>query len=526
VPANAVQALAYARAGLAYLATADPAELTGAERADVLRGLAAAESQHLAARSAVLAAYDRCNDHDADGQPTSRSWLVWQARITRAAAGAAMAWMRRLAAHPSVHAALASGAISLSWARHITDWSDQLPEDARDKSDKILLDAAAGGADLTDLAALAEELRRRTAGPDSDEGDGGFADRALTLTPHFRDNARLDGDLTPDAAAAVQAVLDALGGRAGPEDTRSRAQRHHDALAEACRRLIAAGELPGRAGQPTQIQLHMTLSQLLGQSEADPAAAAWIAANGAPAPPGADCDAAVTPIVTGTVDPGILDQLAAILLDGSAESGRVPDGTRLGNAGLSGAGVSDAGLPGSTALGSIGLGGIGLGGIGFDGITDPGTGTTFTTDMMISAIRQLAIGHAVRLLSGPGGLASWLRTSQLDGLAASVSLPLDIGATTDTIPVHLRRAIGRRDAHCRFPGCHQPAAACHVHHLVPRSEGGATSIDNCCLVCAFHHLVAIHRWSWRLALNPDGTTIATSPDGDRTSHSHAPPVAA
>ncbi|MGH3276312.1 MAG: hypothetical protein ACRDNZ_18545 [Streptosporangiaceae bacterium] len=40
-------------------------------------------------------------------------------------------------------------------------------------------------------------------------------------------------------------------------------QRHHDALEEACRRLIAAGGLPDRAGQPTQIQLHLTLEELL-----------------------------------------------------------------------------------------------------------------------------------------------------------------------------------------------------------------------------------------------------------------------
>ena len=75
-------------------------------------------------------------------------------------------------------------------------------------------------------------------------------------------------------------MLDALGGRAGPEDTRTRAQRDHDALEEACLHLIArpGRRLPGRAGQPTSIQLHMTLSQLLGQHEADQAAA-WIAAT-------------------------------------------------------------------------------------------------------------------------------------------------------------------------------------------------------------------------------------------------------
>jgi len=65
--------------------------------------------------------------------------------------------------------------------------------------------------------------------------------------------------------------------------------------------------------------------------------------------------------------------------------------------------------------------------------------------------------------SGPAGLAACLRTGTLDGLQASVSLPLDIGAATDTIPVHLCRAVTARDRHCRFPGCHQPPAACHPH---------------------------------------------------------------
>jgi hypothetical protein len=35
----------------------------------------------------------------------------------------------------------------------------------------------------------------------------------------------------------------------------------------------------------------------------------------------------------------------------------------------------------------------------------------------------------------------------------------------------------------------------------------------------------IHRWGWTLALNGDGTTTATTPDGQRTFHSHSPPTA-
>jgi hypothetical protein len=35
----------------------------------------------------------------------------------------------------------------------------------------------------------------------------------------------------------------------------------------------------------------------------------------------------------------------------------------------------------------------------------------------------------------------------------------------------------------------------------------------------------VHRWGWVLALNGDGTTTATSPDGKRVLHSHGPPAA-
>ena len=45
----------------------------------------------------------------------------------------------------------------------------------------------------------------------------------------------LHGDLTPECAAVVGAVLDALSAPAGAEDTRSQAQRFHDGLQEAMR---------------------------------------------------------------------------------------------------------------------------------------------------------------------------------------------------------------------------------------------------------------------------------------------------
>ena len=142
------------------------------------------------------------------------------------------------------------------------------------------------------------------------------------------------------------------------------------------------------------------------------------------------------------------------------------------------------------------------------------------------AARRLILARAADLLSGPGGLASYLRTRLPDDLIASVSLPLDIGAATDTIPVHLRRAVTIRDRHCRFPGCDQPAAACQPHHIIPRSQGGPTCLANLLNLCTFHHLIAVHRWGWGITLHPDGTVTAISPDGRRTLHSHGPPATA
>jgi hypothetical protein len=112
----------------------------------------------------------------------------------------------------------------------------------------------------------------------------------------------------------------------------------------------------------------------------------------------------------------------------------------------------------------------------------------------------------------------------LDGRPlTSVSLPLDIGAATETIPAHLRRAVTTRHPHCAFPGCDQPASVCGVHHLIPRARGGPTSLPNLVPLCGFHHLTAIHRWGWTLTMHTDGTTTATSPDGKRILHSHGPP---
>ncbi len=338
-----------------------------------------------------------------------------------------------------------------------------------------------------------------------------------SLDVTFGQAGKLTGNLTPQCTAALGAVLDALGKKTGPEDTRTVWQRRHDAVEEMCRRLIAAGGVPDRAGQPAQIQVHMTLDQLRGLTEPGGpggagAQAGWAAAW-PPAGPGADCDASIVPVVTGHLDHQLLSQLAADLLR------RQPSQPGQPGSGLPGPGQPGSGQPGPGGLPGSGLPGQGRAG---QGGPDAASGRWLRAER---AARQLIVSRAVGLLSGPGGLASYLRTRLPDDLVASVSLPLDIGAVTDTIPVHLRRAVTVRDRHCRFPGCTQPAPACQPHHIIPRSQGGPTSLTNLINLCSFHHLIAIHRWGWGIALHPDGSVTATSPDG-RTLHSHSPPATA
>ncbi len=131
-PSSAGQALRMAAAGLGWLADADVASLPVPVQAEALRALERLQSVHAAARAKVLEGFTAQRGFEDDGQGSARTWLTWQTRVTPGAARTAVASMRRLADHPAVAEALAAGAVSVSWARQITDWTDPLPLEARE----------------------------------------------------------------------------------------------------------------------------------------------------------------------------------------------------------------------------------------------------------------------------------------------------------------------------------------------------------------------------------------------------------
>jgi len=494
-PASADQALEMLQSAMGYLAAADPTAMTAEEQARCLRVLERANSAGTAARTCVLGAFASAQGPGADAEYSPRAWLIHKTGVTGGAAMAYTAWVRRAEDHPLVFAAMATGDLPESVARLLCQWTNQLPEDQRDAADDKLVAAALAGMSLRDLAELFGEIyeQARSASPDEDK-DEVFDDRAVRLITTFQGAAVLSGDLTPECAEAVAAVLDLLAAPAGAEDTRTQPQRYHDALAEAMRRLVAAGVLPERAGQPVKIWAHISLADLLrlegssalqeewtarvrarwaghraAASEGGGDTGAWLDGDAAEA---IACDAAMAPIVTGDVDPGALDDLVRLCVE--------LDRHRRADA--------------------------------------PDTTQSW------EALERAVIGKAVDLLSGPGGLASFLRRRQLGVRLNGPSLPLDIGYS-ETIPAAIRNAVTLRDKHCQWAGrCDQPAEACQVHHTKHKADGGSTSVEDCVLLCWFHHQIVIHRWGWSLVLNPDGTTSAWNKDRTKELHSHGPPV--
>ncbi len=134
-PASVTEAVRIAVEALGWLASADVASVPVSVQAECLRELERAAAVHTAASAAVLSAFDAVRGYEDDGQGSPRTWLRWQTRVTGGAASASVGWMRRLRSHSFVADALAAGAISASWARQLCDWTDELPEDARDDAD-------------------------------------------------------------------------------------------------------------------------------------------------------------------------------------------------------------------------------------------------------------------------------------------------------------------------------------------------------------------------------------------------------
>ena len=397
--------------------------------------------------------------------------------------------MRLFRAHPVVAAAVASGELSESWAAEIAGWTGKLPASWRDGIDKLLVDTASAGASLEDLAVVAQAAyeKWRSQQPDPDDPDDGFDDRYLKLGTTIDGAGRVGGNLTAECAASLQAVLESLGKKAGPDDDRSEAQRYHDALQLACQLLLRADLVPDRAGADARVDAVISLAELLNLPGASQLQDAWLAALAGQ--PGylagkdaevAACDAVVVPVVTGSPDVAVVDQMIGIVLayldatwdgdPGRQATAARPDSAATTapatTAGLGATGHSSSGgttaaarasAPPVTAAavtaaprqhgshGSHGSGGHGPG----------GAGAATARSRALSpeawqALRYAIARLAIDLVAGPDRLASILRRGLLDAPYTSKSVILDIGYSASHPRPHPPRRPAARPRHLRM----------------------------------------------------------------------------
>ncbi|MCL2585603.1 MAG: 13E12 repeat family protein, partial [Streptosporangiales bacterium] len=252
-PGSGAEALAMITSGLDYLgAAAVGGDLGESPLGEILLSLEASGTRLAAVRASLLARFDTANAHDDDGYQNSSSWLRDRAGMTHAAARRRVKQSRLLRERPLLAAAMLAGTLSESWTDKLVVMTRSVPDDLRDFADEMVLKVLEAGGDLDDAAQVIARILECAAprpGPD-DPGaggdEGGFEDRSLRLEATLGGAGVLHANLTPEATAAIQAILDALGKKNGAEDTRTKLQRDHDALKDAADRLLGS-RLPAPA---------------------------------------------------------------------------------------------------------------------------------------------------------------------------------------------------------------------------------------------------------------------------------------
>ena len=243
------------------------------------------------------------------------------------------------------------------------------------------------------------------------------------------------------------------------------------------KRLLPAACSPNGPASRSRPGSHVSLAELRALDDGSALESEWItavrvrwAAHRAAASEGArrrrrlarraaaqatSCDATLTPVVTGDTDLSVLDDLVSLCVELDRLDHRAD--------------------PPQTST-----------------PTDPQTLRSWPLRPALTsreALQQAIIGKGADLLSGPGGLASFLRTRLLGARLAAPACPWTSATPRPSRPA-IRNAVILRDRRCRWPGgCNQPASACEVHHVKHKANGGHTSTKDCVLLCSYHHQV-------------------------------------
>ncbi len=419
VPGSVADALRMGDAFARYLNSPAAAGLDGAACGEVLIALGGIQAKLAAAYAGFLRRFDAADAHNADGYGSSSAWLAAKAQLTRRDARAAVRQMRQFGQRKHLAEALAAGGITGSWAAAIADWTKKLPADMRDETDRILLEAAAAGASLDDLATIAacaiEKWRQQQPDPDQ---PGRRLRRPLRPGRHHV-RRRRGHPRQPHPASARRRSARSWRRWARRPARKTTAPRASGSTtpcswpASCCCARSWCRTGPAPTPRSSRTSRCPSCAQLPGAGDLEDA---WIRAfigedgylTGKDAEAAA-CDAPTVPVVTGTMDPAVIDQmidLARTAAEAGAPAPRPPARARPPTA------------PALTALSRR------------RSRPGPRPGRARSQGLSPEAWRALRYAMArlaIDLVSGPAGVAAILRQGLLDQPYNTPSLPLDIG---------------------------------------------------------------------------------------------------
>ena len=439
------------------------------------------QSRVAAVQAVLLAEVESRNLKAATGAPSTPRWLTDRLQLSRADGGARLRQSVALRRHPALLAALAAGTVTveqgevLAAVLHQVAGLPGLTDAEVDAAAEFLVDQCPhlGPRELARAGqAVIETLTRTPSVEDPADADAvarehGQAERALqqadrnwlTVTHRPGGRARIRVDLGPVGTAGFldwcrRNADTPAAGTDGFEDTRSRAERRGDALADLVNTGAATTGLDPATSdtEPTDQTGEPDSSGGSGGSGGGDQAGLF----------------ETDPDVDDADDADVDD------VDPSGANGDADDADPVGMPGPPGPRTGEVVLNVITTLADLRAG-------------VPGTAHLDTgAPLSVAAVRQLACdAHIVPVVMNG--------TSQV----------LDLGRCRRPFNRAQRRAAALRDRGCVAPGCDQPPAACHLHHAHWWSRGGPTDLDNAALLCGYHHRM-VHRQDWAITLATNG----------------------
>jgi len=179
--------------------------------------------------------FEQSGAFKADGALGMVPWLQANARLAGNEAAQQVKVARHLGELPRTEEALARGEIGYGHAVAMAVTAEHVGVEAVRRAEETLLEAAEGmdaGRFVTAAKHFEHQVNAEAA---LTEANWAYRHRYLVISRPFNGHARIEGQLTPEAAAVIRSAMEPFLKPAARDD-RTASQRAHDALVEVCQR--------------------------------------------------------------------------------------------------------------------------------------------------------------------------------------------------------------------------------------------------------------------------------------------------